>query len=98
VVVDRSSLLGVALGLWPGRQRPGRSRVEDRFRVGGEAVEVVMGLVQGRMRGHVCEVLRDMEARAGKIMGARGGDEQLFVTILGASSLLTTDTKYTRQK
>jgi hypothetical protein len=35
--------------------------MEDGDGIGGEAIEVVVGLVHGRMRGHVYEVLPDIE-------------------------------------
>ena len=61
VGADRSSLLGDALGLGASRQRPGEPRVVYGEGVGGEAPEVVVGLVQGRMRVNGYEVLPDIE-------------------------------------
>ncbi len=58
---DRSSLLGDALGLGASRQRPGGPRVVDGEGVGGEAPEVVVGLVHGLMTKDVYEVLPNIE-------------------------------------
>ena len=57
------------------RQRPGGSRVEDGDGVGGEAVEVIVGLVYGRMRGHVYEVLPDIEVGVGNCGSGSGVDD-----------------------
>ena len=50
VSADRSSLLGDGLGLGASRQQPGGPRVVDGEGVGGEAPEVIVGLVQGKTR------------------------------------------------
>jgi hypothetical protein len=57
VGADRSSLLGDALGLGASRQQPGRPCVVDGEGVGGEAPEVIVGLVQAQMKVNGYQVL-----------------------------------------
>ena len=71
VGADRSSLLGYALGLGSSRQRPAGPRVVDGGGVGREAPEVIVGLIQVRMRVNGYEVLPDI--MLGNCSGGGGG-------------------------